>query len=82
MLDAAAKLRAAAAALGPARVALLRTVVVEDRSFRSIGQRLGLSHHTALQRVAEAIAALAAWMRGAPVAAPPPERYRNQPGRS
>jgi hypothetical protein len=78
-LAAATKLRESAAALGAARYALLHACVFEDRSWRHIGRRLGVAIETAQARTAEAIAALALWLRGDPVPPPPAIRFRNQP---
>ena len=78
-LDAAARLRASTAALGASRIALLDACVVEDMSWRRLGQRLGLAAETARERVVEAIAALALWLAGEPVPPAPAVRFRNQP---
>jgi hypothetical protein len=78
-LDAAAKLRASTAALGVSRIALLGACVVEDRSWRQIGQRLGVAAETARVRVVEAIVALSLWLDGDPVPPAPVVRFRNQP---
>jgi hypothetical protein len=78
-IDAAARLRESAAALGTSRIALLGACVVEDMSWRRLGQRLGVSAETARERVVEAIAALAPWLAGEPVPPAPVVRFRNQP---
>jgi hypothetical protein len=76
-IDAAARLRESAAALGASRIALLGACVVEDMSWRKLGQRLGVAAGTARERVVEAIQAL--WLAGEPVPPAPAVRFRNQP---
>jgi hypothetical protein len=66
-IDAAARLRESTAALGASRIALLGACVVEDMSWRRLGQRLGVAAETARERVVEAIAALALWLASEPV---------------
>ena len=78
-IDAAAKLRVSTAALGALRIALLGACVVEDQSWRRLGQRRGVASETARERVVEAIAALALWLRGEMVPPVPAVRFRNQP---
>jgi hypothetical protein len=57
-IDAAKRLRACAAAIGPERVALLHQCIVEDASWASIGRRIHRHCSTAKVRVVEAIVAL------------------------
>jgi hypothetical protein len=76
----AAKLRCVADALGPLRMRLLELSVRDDRSWREIGDRLRMDAKTACTWVAAAIAALAAFLAGAPVPDPPRLRARIQPG--
>ena len=78
-IDAAARLRESAATLGASRIALLGACVVEDMSWRKLGQRLGVAAETARERVVEAIQALALWLAGEPVPSVPAVRFRNQP---
>jgi hypothetical protein len=79
-IDAAGRLRSAAAALGKLRIAILEACVLKDHSWLELGRLLRVSDKTARDRAAEAIAALAAWRAGE-VPPPPPElRFRNQPG--
>ncbi len=78
-LDAASHLRACATALGAGRMVLLRLSVLEDVSWSKVGRALGVSDKTGVDRVVEALAALAAWFRGEPVPEPPRERPRIQP---
>ena len=63
-LEVAGRLRASSAALGAARCALLHACVVEDQSWRQIGQWLGVAGDTVGERVVEAIQALALWLDG------------------
>jgi DNA-directed RNA polymerase specialized sigma24 family protein len=79
-VNAQAKLRSAIDALGPLRHRLLEMSVGDDRSWREIGDRLGVDAKTATGRVIEAIAALADWHAGRAVAPAPIIRFRNQPG--
>jgi hypothetical protein len=79
-LAAAARLREAAEAIGPLRARILEAVVVHDRSWLELGRLLQVSDKTAVQRAAEAVAALADWRNGRTVAEPPAVRFRNQPG--
>jgi DNA-directed RNA polymerase specialized sigma24 family protein len=76
----AAKLRAVAEALGPLRVRLLTMCVLEDRSWREIGDRLGVDGKTAKDWCAASVIALAAFLAGEPVPEAPLLRFRNQPG--
>jgi hypothetical protein len=76
----AAKLRAVAEALGPLRVRLLTMCVSEDRSWREIGDCLGIDGKTAQAWCTAAVIALAAFLVGEPVPEPPVLRFRNQPG--
>jgi hypothetical protein len=78
-IDAAARLRESTAALGISRITLLGACVVEDMSWRRLGQRLGVAGDTARERVVEAIQALALWLAGEPVPPAPVVRFRNQP---
>jgi hypothetical protein len=80
-VNAQAKLRSAAAALGPLRHRLLELSLRDDRSWREIGDRLGVDGKTATRYVIEAVAALADHLAGRDVAEPPVIRFRNQPGR-
>ena len=80
-VNAAAKLRAVADALGPLRVKLLESVVVKDLSWLELGRVLRVSGKTAQGFAVEAIEALADWHAGRAAAAPPVLRFRNQPGR-
>lgn len=57
-----ALLRRVEEGMGPQHTALCRLCVVEDRSWRSIGGLLHVSHHTARRRAAVAVAALAKWV--------------------
>jgi hypothetical protein len=57
-IDAAKRLRACAAAIGPERVALLHLCIVEDASWAAIGRRIHRHCSTAKVRVVEAIVAL------------------------
>jgi DNA-directed RNA polymerase specialized sigma24 family protein len=75
----AANLRAVAEALGPLRVRLLTMCVAEDRSWREIGDRLGMDGKTAKDWCAAAVVALAACLAGEPVPESPQLRFRNQP---
>jgi hypothetical protein len=79
-VNAAAKLRSVTEMLGQLRHRLLELSVRDDRSWREIGDRLGVDAKTATGRVIEAIAALADWHAGRTVAPPPIIRFRNQPG--
>jgi hypothetical protein len=74
-----AKLRSVAEALGPLRIRLLQFCVMDDRSWREIGDRLRMDAKTARIWVAAAIAALAAFLAGEPVPDPPRLRARIQP---
>jgi DNA-directed RNA polymerase specialized sigma24 family protein len=76
----ASRLRGVAEALGPLRVRLLTMCVGEDRSWREIGDRLGIDGKTARAWCAAAVIALAAFLAGEPVPEPPVLRFRNQPG--
>jgi hypothetical protein len=76
----AAKLRGVADALGPLRVRLLQFCVMDDRSFREIGDRLRIDSKTARAWTVATILALSAFLAGEPVPNPPRLRYRNQPG--
>jgi DNA-directed RNA polymerase specialized sigma24 family protein len=76
----AAKLRAVVEALGPLRVRLLAMCVLEDRSWREIGDRLSIDGKTAKDWCAAAVIALAAFLAGEPVPEAPVLRFRNQPG--
>jgi hypothetical protein len=80
-LTAADRLRRAAEALGPARVALLQWVIVEEMTWRDIAARLSLCPKTTVKRAVEAIAALALWRAGEPVPPAPVTRQRIEPGR-
>jgi DNA-directed RNA polymerase specialized sigma24 family protein len=75
----AAKLRAVADALGPLRVRLLTMCAGEDRSWREIGDRLGIDGKTAQAWCTGAVIALAAFLAGEPVPEPPQLRPRIQP---
>ena len=77
---AAARLRAAAAALGALRVAILEAVVLRDVSWAQLGRLLHLSDKSAREYAGEAVAALAAWRAGDPVPPAPIPRLRVQPG--
>jgi hypothetical protein len=79
-MDAAGRLREAAAALGALRVAILEACVLKDHSWLELGRLLRVSDKTARDRAAEAIIALAAWRAGEAVPSPPELRFRNQPG--
>lgn len=79
-VHAAAKLRAATAALGALRTAILEAVAVHDASWRELGRLLHLSDKTAREWTAEAVEALATWRRGDPVPPAPVHRPRVQPG--
>jgi hypothetical protein len=80
-IAAATKLRESGEALGPLRVKLLEASVLHDLSWRAIATQLRCSDKTALDRVAEAVAALADWRCGRIVPPPPVMRYRIEPGR-
>jgi hypothetical protein len=56
-VNAAAKLRQAAGALGPLRLKLLEAAVLQDRSWRELGQLLPASDKTAKDYCVEAIGA-------------------------
>jgi hypothetical protein len=75
----AAKLRGVADALGPLRVRLLQFCMMDDRSWREIGDRLRIDSKTAQTWTVAAILALSAFLAGEPVPDPPQLRYRNQP---
>jgi hypothetical protein len=76
----AAKLRGVADALGPLRNRLLEFAIRDDRSWRQIGDRLGIDGKAAQAWVANAIITLAAFLAGKPVPDPPQRRPRIQPG--
>ncbi len=80
-VNAAAKLRQVADALGPLRVKLLESVVVKDLSWLELARLLRVSDKTAQGFAVEALEALADWQAGRAVAAAPVLRFRNQPGR-
>jgi hypothetical protein len=80
-IAAATKLRKASEALGALRVKLLEASVLHDLSWRTIASQLRCSDKTALDRVAEAVTALAEWRCGRSVPPPPTMRYRIEPGR-
>jgi hypothetical protein len=80
-IAAATKLREAGEALGELRVKLLEASVLHDLSWRAIATQLRCSDKTALDRVAEAVIALADWRYGRIVPPPPVMRYRIEPGR-
>lgn len=80
-LDAARRLRDAAAALGDGRMNILRLTVVDDLAWAQLGRRLGLAISTAKARVIEAIAALALWRADQPIPSPPRSKLRIEPGR-
>jgi hypothetical protein len=80
-IEAATKLREAGEALGALRVKLLEASVLHDLSWRAIAMQLRCSDKTALDRVAEAVTALADWRRGRIVPPPPVMRYRIEPRR-
>jgi hypothetical protein len=80
-IAAATKLREAGEALGELRVKLLEASVLHDLSWRAIATQLRCSDKTALDRVAEAVTALADWRCGRIVPPPPVMRYRIEPGR-
>jgi hypothetical protein len=61
-------------------VRLLTMCVAEDRSWREIGDRLGMDGKTAKDWCTGAVIALAAFLAGEPVPEPPVLRFRNQPG--
>jgi hypothetical protein len=69
-----AVLRRAERSMGPHSTLLCRLCVVEDRSWRGIGDRLGVCHHTARTWAAAAVVVLASVME-APRVAP----SRSQP---
>jgi hypothetical protein len=77
-LAAAAKLRAAAAALGPVRTELLPSLIVDHYRCAVIGAVAGVKDpKTVKDRCAEALSALASWLAGRPVPDPPRRwRYR------
>lgn len=79
-LQAAARLREAAAAIGPLRAKILEAVMVHDRSWSELGRLLQVSDKTARERAVEAVTALADWRASRSVPAPPAVRFRNQPG--
>jgi hypothetical protein len=79
-VNAAAKLRATAEALGELRIRLLEACVLRDRSWRELGQLLRVSDKTAMRFVVEALKALADHTAGRVVAPAPVIRFRNQPG--
>jgi hypothetical protein len=80
-IDAAARVREAAEAIGQLRVKIIETVTVRDCSWAELGKLMQCSDKTATQRCVEAIAALADWRAGRTVAPePPPVRFKNQPG--
>jgi hypothetical protein len=79
-VEAAAKLRACAEALGELRIRLLDCCVARDLSWREIATLLRVSDKTATVWVIEALFALADWRCGRTVAPPPVIRFRNQPG--
>jgi hypothetical protein len=79
-VNAAAKLRAAAVALGELRIRLLEACVLKDRSWRELGQLLRVSDKTAMRFVVEALEALGDHAAGRAVAPAPIIRFRNQPG--
>jgi DNA-directed RNA polymerase specialized sigma24 family protein len=79
-VQAASRLRSVAEALGPLRVRLLTMCVSEDRSWREIGDRLGIDGKTARAWCAAAVVALAAYLAGEPVPEAPALRPRIQPG--
>jgi DNA-directed RNA polymerase specialized sigma24 family protein len=74
-----ARLRSVAEALGPLRGRLLTMCVCEDRSWREIGDRLGIDGKTAQAWCTGAVIALAAFLAGEPVPEPPQLRPRIQP---
>jgi hypothetical protein len=74
------KLREANEALGPLRQRLLELSVRDDRSWREIGDRLGMDAKTATRWTAAAINDLSAFLAGEPVPPPPMLRARVQPG--
>jgi hypothetical protein len=76
----AAKLRGVADTLGPLRNRLLQFCVMDDRSWRQIGDRLRVDSKTAQAWTIATILALSAFLAGEPVPDPPQLRYRNQPG--
>lgn len=80
-VNAATKLREAAESLGELRTRLLAACVVRDQPWTEIGKLLRASDKTARDYVVEALAALADWRTGRPVAARPVLRYRVEPGR-
>jgi hypothetical protein len=80
-IEVATKLREAGGVLGALRVKLLEASVLHDLSWRAIATQLRCSDKTALDRVAEAVTALAHWRCGRIVPPPPVLRYRIEPGR-
>jgi hypothetical protein len=80
-VDAASRLRQAAAAVGPLRIAILEACVLRDHAWLQLARLLRVSDKTAKDRAVEAIAALAAWRAGETVPPSPALRFRNQPGR-
>jgi hypothetical protein len=80
-VQAAGKLRAAAAELGPLRIKLLEWAVGKDFAWAEIARFMRVSDKTARDHTVEAIAALADWHAGRTVAQEPVIRFRNEPGR-
>ena len=80
-VDAAGRLREAAAALGRLRIAILEACVLKDHSWLALARLLRVSDKTARDRTVEAITALTAWRAGELVPPPPEERFRNEPRR-
>jgi hypothetical protein len=78
-ITAATVLRNAGAALGDYCVRILHDHLVEDLSWRELGQRLPVDPKTAKVRTIAALEALAAWRAGRPIPPAPAERCGNQP---